>query len=222
MRTVPSSDDDPASIAGDGGSSMDRLRLLLAGALLLAALLMPVGVYAAGGPAPTEPCVPGSVWEDPSSGVRYLCVYDEVYGGPRWVLMSGGQRGASGFPYRSSTYGCLQLSVGLSGLNGSGADAIGRTYRWPCSPIRDRVTQPAGELRSRVVVQRYGGAGWSTCRDSGYRYNTSTAFGWVAGIGMGGGADCGTGSYRAVGYSSYFQGGLWRGGTLYTPLLWLP
>jgi hypothetical protein len=84
------------------------------------------------------------------------------------------------------------------------------------------VTQPAGELRSRVVVQRYGGAGWTTCRDSGYVYNTSTAFGWVAGIDMGVAADCGAGSYRALGYGSYFQGGLWRSGLLYTPLLWLP
>ncbi len=201
---------------------MDRLRLLLAGAALLVAMLVPAPVLAAGGPAPTEPCVPGAVWEDPSSGVKYLCVYDEVAGGPRWVLLSGGQRGASAFPYRSSMHGCLQLSVGITALNGTGADAIGRTYRWPCTTIRDRVTQPAGELRSRVVVQRYGGARWTTCRDTGYVYNTSTAFGWVAGIDMGAGADCGTGSYRAIGYGSFYQGGLWRGGLLYTPLLGLP
>lgn len=201
---------------------MDRLRLLLAGAALLVAMLLPAPLLAAGGPAPTEPCVPGAVWEDPSSGVKYLCVYDEVYGGPRWVLLSGGQRGASAFPYRSSTHGCLQLSVGITGLNGTGADSIGRTYRWPCATVRDRMTQPAGELRSRVVVQRYGGAGWTTCRDTGYVYNTSTAFGWVAGIDMGASADCGTGSYRAIGYGSFYQGGLWRGGLLYTPLLGLP
>ena len=108
----------------------------------------------------------------------------------KFVLMSGGQRGASGFPFRSSSYGCLHLRVGLTGLDGSGADSIARTYRWPCSPIRDRVTQPAGEIRSRLVVQRYGSSGWSTCRDSGYVYNTSTAFGWVAGLDMGTGADC--------------------------------
>ena len=201
---------------------MDRLRLLVAGASLLIASLLPTLVFAAGVPAPTEPCVPGAVWEDPTSGVKYLCVYDEVYGGPRWVLLAGGQGGASAFPYRSSTHGCLQLSVGLTGLKGSGADGISRTYRWPCSSIRDRVTQPAGEIRSRVVVQRYGGSGWTTCRDSGYVYNTSTAFGWVAGVDMGAAADCGAGSYRAVGYGSFFQSGLWRGGTLYTPLLLLP
>lgn len=201
---------------------MDRLRLLVAGTSLLIAMLVPAPVVAAGAAAPTEPCVPGAVWEDPTSGVKYLCVYDEVYGGPRWVLLAGGQRGASAFPYRSSTHGCLHLSVGLTGLDGSGADAIARTYRWPCSSIRDRVTQPAGEIRSRVVVQRYGGAGWTTCRDSGYVYNTSTAFGWVAGVDMGATADCGAGSYRAVGYGSFYQAGLWRGGSLYTPLLWLP
>jgi hypothetical protein len=219
---VTVSDGDPASHAGDGGSSMVRSRLLLVSGVLMVAFLLPVPVSAGGGPAPAEPCVPGTVWEDPASGVRYLCVYDEVYGGPRWVLMSSGQRIVAGMAHMSSAYGCLHLSVGLSGLSGGGAGAVARSYRWPCSPIRDRVTQPPGELRSRIVLQRYAGGAWTTCRDSGYWYNTSPALGWVAGVDMGSAADCGSGTYRALGYGAFYQGGAWRAGSLTVPGLRLP
>lgn len=201
---------------------MDRFRVLLASCLLLLMLAMPMTAFAAGGPAPAEPCVPGTVWEDPASGVKYLCVYDEVYGGSRWELLSNGQRGSAATTYRSATYGCLLQTVGLSGASGGGADAVSRTYRWPCATIRDRIVQPPGEIRSRIVIQRFGGAGWTSCRDSGYAYNTSTSFGWLAGIDMGTSADCGSGSYRALGFGSFYQGGLWRGGSLYAPSLWLP
>jgi hypothetical protein len=201
---------------------MDRFRVLLASCLLLLVLAVPMTAFAAGGPAPAEPCVPGTVWEDPASGVKYLCVYDEVYGGSRWELLSNGQRGSAATTYRSSTYGCLLQAVGLSGASGGGADAVSRTYRWPCTTIRDRIVQPPGEIRSRIVLQRFGGSGWTSCRDSGYAYNTSTSFGWLAGIDMGASADCGSGSYRAIGFGSFYQGGLWRGGSLYAPSLWLP
>jgi hypothetical protein len=73
-----------------------------------------------------------------------------------------------------------------------------------------------------VILQRYGASGWTTCRDTGYVYNTSVAFGWVAGVDMGTAADCGSGSYRALGYGSVYQGGGWRGGTYTTPVAWLP
>ena len=100
---------------------MIGVRALLVGAVALVLLGAPASVAAAAGPAPSEACVPGTVWEDPASGVKYLCVYDEVYGGPRWVLLSDGQRGASGTAYRSTVDGCLHLSVGLSARSGGGA-----------------------------------------------------------------------------------------------------
>jgi hypothetical protein len=199
---------------------MIGVRALLVGAVALVLLGAPAVAAAAGGQAPSEACVPGTVWEDPASGVRYLCVYDELYGGPRWVLLTDGQRGIAGMPFRSTLDGCLQLTVGLSGLSGGGADAVARTYRWPCTSGY-RVGQPAGELRSRVIVQRYGAGGWVTCRDTGYLYNTSAAFGWVAGVDMGTASDCGSGSYRAVGYGAFYQGGGWRGGGYTTPVAWL-
>jgi hypothetical protein len=197
------------------------VRALLVGAVALVLLGAPASALAAAGPAPSEACVPGTVWEDPTSGVRYLCVYDEVYGGPRWVLLTDGQRGTAGMPFRSSVDGCLQLTVGLSALSGGGADAVARSYRWPCTSGY-RIGQPAGELRSRVIVQRYGASGWITCRDTGYLYNTGAAFGWVAGVDMGTASDCGSGSYRAIGYGAFYQGGGWRGGGYTTPVAWLP
>jgi hypothetical protein len=201
---------------------MDRYRLLVAGCLLVLVAANPATALAAGGPAPVEPCVPGTVWEDPASGVKYLCIYDEVFGGPRWVLMPSGQRVVAGMVSSSPTYGCLHLSVGLNGSAGGGADVVTRSYRWPCAPPRDRLSQPRGELRSRIVIQRYGSGGWATCRDSGYHYNTTTALGWVAGIDMGAAADCGNGSYRAVGFGAFYQGGSWRSGSLTTTSMWLP
>ena len=199
---------------------MVGVRLLIVSTLLLAVLGAPASAAAGGGPAPGEACVPGTVWEDPASGVKYLCIYDEAFGGPRWVLLSDGQRGTSGWPYRSSTDGCLHLAVGLSAISGGGADAVARTYRWPCTSGY-RVAQPTGELRSRIVIKRYGTSGWNTCRDTGYRYSSTIAFGWVAGLDMGSTADCGSGSYRAIGYGSFYHVGLWRGGSFITPSAWL-
>ena len=52
--------------------------------------------------------------------------------------------------------------------------------------------------------------------DSGYVYNTTTAWSWRVGIDMGSLADCGSGSYRAWGYAALYQGGAWRGSSLTT------
>ena len=201
---------------------MRRLRLFALSCSFLVGLTLAPAVAAAGGPAPSDNCVPGTVWEDRASGVKYLCVYDEAYGGPRWVLMRTGQEGASGWLSRSSTNGCLLAFVGLSGYSGGGADAIARSFRWPCATSVDRTNQPIGELRSRVAIQRYASGGWSTCRDSGFQYNSAPATGWMASLDMGASADCGPGTYRALGYGSFFQGGAWRGASLLTPALALP
>jgi hypothetical protein len=201
---------------------MRGMRLIVASVMLVRLLGLAPVAAAAGGPAPGENCVPGTVWEDLASGVKYICIYDELYGGTRWELLASSQRGARSWLYRSSTQGCLFGTVGLSALSGGGADTIARTYRWPCSTAADRISQPAGELRTRIVVQRYGGGSWSTCRDSGYHYSTQPSGGWLAGLDMGSAADCGSGTYRALGFGAFYQGFLWRGGSLFSPWAWLP
>lgn len=195
---------------------MRRVRPVLFAAGLLLSLSSPAAVLAGAGPAPNETCVPGTIWEDVSSGVKYICIYDELYGGTRWEVLSGGQSGNEAWTYRSATYGCAYGTVGLTSLGGYGADSVVRTYRWPCATVADRISQPTGELRSRIVIQRYA-AGWSTCRDSGYRYSTTVATGWLAGLDMGSLADCGAGTYRTWGAGAFYQGGAWRGATLFTP-----
>ena len=176
--------------------------------------LSPLGVHAAS-PGPTEPCVPGTVWEDLSSGVKYLCVYDELYGGTRWELLSSGQTGSSAFTYRSSVNGCAYNIVGLSMLSGGGGNSLVRSLRWPCATFGDRTYQPVGELRIRTYLQRYGST-WTTCRDTGFSYNTTTAWSWVGGIDMGASPDCGAGTYRTWGTGQVYQAGAWRGASVAT------
>ena len=84
---------------------MNRLLRARCASLLGLACLAPIGTLAAG-TGPSEPCVPGTVWEDLASGVKYICVYDEVYGGSRWELLSTGQTGDEDWLSRSTTYGC--------------------------------------------------------------------------------------------------------------------
>ena len=127
--------------------------------------MLPIGVSAAT-PGPSEPCVAGTIWEDLSSGVKYICVYDELYGGTRWELLSSGQTGSSLFTYRSSIYGCTFNIVALSLLSGGGGNSMVRSFRWPCVDVRDRTSQPPGELRVRTVLQRFGSS-WANCRDTG-------------------------------------------------------
>lgn len=185
---------------------------------LLAALATPV----AGGAAPGDGCVPGTVWEDKTSGITYICIYDELYGGTRWDILPTKQVGTDGVLHRTSTYGCLGGIAAIGGYGGTtGGNMLVRTSAWPCTAMQDDLPQPPGELRVRSVIQRYSSGAWTTCRDTGYQVNTSTAGAWTVGTGMGSYADCGSGSYRTFGFGSMYQGGAWRGGSLVSPALWL-
>ena len=196
-------------------------RAVLAVALVTTlATVVPAATTRAATPGPSEACVAGTIWEDLSSGVKYLCVYDELYGGTRWELLSSGQTGSSRFTYRSSINGCSYGIVALSLLSGGGGNTMVKSYRWPCLEFGDRISQPAGELRVRTVLQRYGSS-WTTCRDTGYAYSNTTASTLVGGIDMGAAPDCGAGIYRTWGTGQLFQGGAWRGGSLVTPALTL-
>ena len=196
-----------------------HLRPLAMAVAILAAGTFGAVPVAAAGPAPGEACVAGTVWTDLESGVKWLCIYDELYGGTRWELLSTFlQVWSQGWLSRSMATGCTLGTVAMTALGGSGADAFVRSYRWPCATTHDRVTQPPGDLRVRTTIQHYNGS-WITCRDTGYAYNTVSSFGWRVGVSMGTAPDCGTGYYRSWGYASVFEGGAWRGGTIFTPIL---
>lgn len=179
------------------------------------------GSVAAATSGPTEPCVPGTIWEDVTSGVKYLCIYDELYGRPRWDLLDDGQSGSEGFTSRSSTTGCALDTIAISGVSGGGGNAMVRSMRWPCLTYGDRSPEPPGELRIRTVIQSYANGIWATCRDSGYQYNNALTASLVGGIDMGATPDCGPRYYRTWGFGQVYQGGAWRGSALYSPYLWL-
>jgi hypothetical protein len=200
-------------------SRFGRIALLVFGMLVIDAANG--ASVSAATPAPSEPCVAGTVWEDVASGVKYLCVYDELYGGTRWELLAGGQQGNENWTYRSSVNGCAFLTVGLTSIGGeSGGNTLVRSFRWPCATISDRSVQPPGQIRVRTVLQRYG-TKWGTCLDSGYGTNAGSAWTLVSGMRMGKSADCGPGMYRTLGYGQVYQGGAWHGSTLLTPAIWL-
>ena len=189
--------------------------------IVLFLVVLAIPAVAAAGNAPGDGCVPGTVWEDEASGITYICIYDELYGGTRWdVLPSSRQTEGQLWLFRSSASGCTYGTAALSSVSGGGGNMLVRSYRWPCATISHRLWQPAGEIRARVVIQRHSGS-WYTCRDSGYIYNTATATGWIAGLDMGTAADCGSGTYRTWGFGHVYQVGAWRGSSLLTQPLYI-
>jgi hypothetical protein len=180
------------------------------------------GATSAAGSPPTEPCVPGITWEDPASGITYICIYDELYGGSRWdVLPKPDQGKTESTTYRSSVNGCVLGTVAISSISGGGGNSLVRSYRWPCLQATDRLLQPPGEIRIRTIIQRYASSTWTSCRDTGYQYNTATAWTLVGGVDMGAAPDCGAGVYRTWGFGQVYQGSTWRGTGLYSPSLWI-
>ena len=138
------------------------------------------------GNAPGDGCVPGTVWEDEASGITYICIYDELYGGTRWDVLPG-SRQTEGQLWLYRQFGARlhvrdRAPVERVGWRRQHARA-GRTGGRARISATGRGSQP-GEIRARVVIQRHSGS-WYTCRDSGYVYNTATATGWIAGLDMG-------------------------------------
>jgi hypothetical protein len=79
------------------------------------------------------------------------------------------------------------------------------------------IYQPSGEIRCRTVIQRWNGSGWVSIVDTGYYYNTTSAWGWLKGYDMGAYPDGGVGTYRVTGYGWVYDAGLWRGGYWVSP-----
>lgn len=90
-----------------------------------------------------------------------------------------------------------------------------RQYTSGCGP--NSVSQPAGEIRVRDVIQRSG----ATCVDTGWKYNASSSVNAFTHPNMGLVPDCGSGYYRSVGYGQVWQSGAWRGGSWTTANIWM-
>ena len=76
-------------------------------------------------------------------------------------------------------------------------------------------TQGTGELRTKVIGQKWTGSSWSNCVDSGYSYSWGSYSEWKRSYNMYTYADCGAGTYRVKSYGYMYDSG-WRGGIDYT------
>lgn len=160
---------------------------------------------------------------------EYKCVCRTVSGVVRcnWELVAksgGSSPRATGYAYSSSTYGCLFAvnvlqSQNAGGLTNAGAgQVIGENY--PCDHASLK-SQPAGEYRSQAVLEYFGGGAWHACTALGYRYNQVTGWGVTDGSNMGGVPDCGNATYRMSNTVGIYEGGAWRGGTLWAPSVFM-
>lgn len=131
---------------------------------------------------------------------------------------------ASAYVYSSSTYGCLSAwsaiasqAYGASTNIGMGG-GLGENY--PCD-LHSRKSQPAGEYRTQTVFEFWTGSLWDPTTPLGYSYNTSTARGVLDWWDMGAVPDHGIGTYRTSVTIGMYEGGAWRGGTMWAPQIYM-
>jgi hypothetical protein len=196
--------------------------------IILVACLGAAAPASADHPLPPEPCVPGTVWTDTQSGIKYLCIYVEAFGGGKWFLLGADDDSVAdsqGFTFQNTINGCAHNTVAATsdylGAPTNGFGSVLRSFVWPCVDVTDKSFQPAGEQRGRDVIQKWNGAAWVTVQDTGYVYSDVTAWTWVVGKNHGSAPDYGTGTYRNIGFGSFFQGGAWRGTSRTTPSIFM-
>lgn len=90
-----------------------------------------------------------------------------------------------------------------------------------CCSIKTAASLCPLNLTSTVFSKMFSGASWQECHDTGYVYSNVSAYSWVVGFNMFSVPDCGNGSYRNIGYGSFYQSGAWRGTSLTSPSLYM-
>lgn len=216
-----------------------RVRRVLAVAIFISASVVwsvaPATTLAAGSldPPPDSLCGlndEGSKAPHPVDGVHWECICHEpkTSDDDCWweVRNDNAAQGSRSFAvvYSSSTYGCLNVSAVLvsqyfGGPTNSGVGSgFGETYS--CDQ-RGNKYQPAGEYRLQAVLERWNGSVWVPETPLGYHYNASTTLGTSDGYDMGGVPDGGNGTYRLSSTFAWWEGGAWRGGTLWAPQLYM-
>jgi hypothetical protein len=154
----------------------------------------------------------GSLWYD-DAGILWECEYTIVNGRilyiwvPIYVTISD-----SRLFYYSSTYGHTWVSTAFDS-NPDYAAAMTHSR----NPNGSTRIQGSGEIRSRVVFQKWNGSSWVTCKDSGYGYSNGAVSEWAQSYNMYTAADCGAGTYRVISYGYMYDGGAWRGSHITTP-----
>jgi hypothetical protein len=193
---------------------MRRWRILLVGLLAAISMIAFPSPAEASSYTPAVTCKPstlGWLWEDPD-GITWIC--KKVWLGDHWhyywvpdhVFIPTQQLSN---PY-SGTYGNVLL---VSGLDNN--PDIGFAMTHSRNPDGSTRTQGVGELRTKVVIQKWTGSAWTTCQNTGYSYSSGQYSEWGRGFNMYTYADCGSATYRTVGYG-YMYDAAWRGGTAIT------
>ena len=193
--------------------------LLLLTVLGASSLAIAPAVFADEPFPPCDASHDGDIWKDPQSGEEYECVLDPYNGFWYWRPKGPAARVKPniGYTYKSSTYGCAFNIVSIASdyfgapSNGAGSGTYSRFFGGSPACKTSAQVQPPGELRGRTLIQEWTGSAWSNCVDSGFIYSNVSASSWLIGVNMFSVPDCGAGSYRAIGYGSFFQGGAWRG-----------
>lgn len=111
----------------------------------------------------------------------------------------------------NSTYGRVRLTTAFDSNPHYGA-----TMTHSRNTDGSTRIQGSGELRARVVFEKWNGSSWVTCVNSGYTYSNGAMSEWKRSHNMGATADCGSGSYRVRSYGHMYDGGAWRGGNYVT------
>lgn len=194
---------------------MRRRRILLLGLLVaiwMIAIPVPAEASSYTPPVTCKPSTLGWEWEDPD-GITWKC--SRVWLGDHWgyywvpdhVFIPTQQLS---WPY-SGTYGDVLLVAGLD----NNPD-VGFAMTHSRNPDGSARIQGVGELRTKVVIQKWTGSAWTTCVNTGYSYSSGQYSEWGRGFNMYTNADCGSATYRTVGYGYMYDAG-WRGGTAITP-----
>jgi hypothetical protein len=162
-------------------------------------------------PYPCTPDKDGATEEDEVTGEEWECTQANGEWGwwPKEKSGSSTFNYASGTSYSSSVVCVFNIAYISQDWFFSYQKTAGSSVNSefpPCSGNTPRY-QPAGEMRSRTVIQSaVSGGTYSTCRDTGYVYNSSTTSTFASSYNMGGGPDCGSGRfYRTIGYGQVFD-----------------
>jgi hypothetical protein len=161
----------------------------------------------------------GEPWTDPQSGEKYICTLDPLNGFWLWLPVGNASQVKKniGYTYQSSSNGCAFNIVSITSdyygapTNGAGSGILSRFFSGSPTCSAAAWVQPVGEERARTVIQKWNGSVWANVRDTGFIYSNVAASSWLVGFNMFSVPDAGSGTYRAVGYGSFLQGGAWRG-----------
>lgn len=199
----------------------DKLRSVFVASMITISALFLVSASTASAGTPPVTCNEandGYEWTDPETGEEYVCRYVTVqpFGVKGWFWV---KKNASPAPRvsqeYSGSYGKVILSSGLTSNPDTGAAMVhSRTSSWGI------LSQGTGELRAKVVIQKWTGSSWTDCVNTGYSYSSGSYSEWSKGYNMYTYADCGAASYRVKAYGYMYDQGTWRGGIDYTASCW--